>query len=157
MKVKMNCHAQIKPSQGAVTSTHNCPGFFSKFQSQYDPNNLLNTLIKHFSLKSDAALAKILGISSLIIKNIRNLTQPVTGTILILMHEKTEFSLSELRMYMGDRRQKFRIRGMQSHPLVGACNFWIVNLQRLTLSENLFLDMTESNSYVTLSHIKLAL
>lgn len=84
-----------------------------KFQSKYDPNKLLNALIKHLSLRNDAALAKKLGISSLIINKIRQLTQPVSGTILILIHERTGFSFSELRRFMGDRRQKFRInRGL---------------------------------------------
>jgi hypothetical protein len=84
-----------------------------QFQSQYDPNNLLNTLIKHLALENDAALAKVLDISSLIINKIRQLTQPVSGTILILMHEKTGFSFSELRRLMGDRRQKIRVKGAQ--------------------------------------------
>lgn len=84
-----------------------------KFQSEYDPNKLLNALIKHLSLRNDAALAKKLGISSLIINKIRQLTQPVSGTILILIHERTGFSFSELRRFMGDRRQKFRIKGAQ--------------------------------------------
>jgi hypothetical protein len=84
-----------------------------KFQSKYDPNKLLNALIKHLALRSDAALAKKLGISSLIISKIRQLTQPVSGTLLILIHEKTGFSLSELRRFMGDRRQKSRIKGAQ--------------------------------------------
>jgi hypothetical protein len=84
-----------------------------RFQSQYDPNKLLNALIKHLALRSDAALAKKLGISSLIISKIRQLIQPVSGTLLILIHEKTGFSFSELRRFMGDRRQKLRIKGAQ--------------------------------------------
>lgn len=84
-----------------------------KFQSKYDPNKLFNALIKHLSLRNDAALAKKLGISSLIINKIRQLTQPVSGTILILIHEKTGFSFSELRRFMGDRRQTFRINRNQ--------------------------------------------
>lgn len=115
----MNNQKQIKTSQTPVTATQNSAGFFSKLPSQYDPNNLFNALIKHFSLKNDIALAKTLGISSLIIKNIRRLSQPMSGTILILIQEKTKFSLSELRMYMGDQRQKFRIRGGQP-KLIGS-------------------------------------
>lgn len=84
-----------------------------KFQSKYDPNKLFNALIKHLALRNDVALAKKLGISALIINKIRQLTQPVSGTLLILIHEKTGFSLSELRRFMGDRRQKFRINGLQ--------------------------------------------
>ncbi len=87
-----------------------------KFQSKYDPNKLFNALILHLALRNDAALAKKLGISSLIISKIRQLTQPVSGTLLILIHEKTGFSFSELRKLMGDRRQKFRIKGVQLAP-----------------------------------------
>jgi hypothetical protein len=110
---RMNKQTQIKTSQEPVAGKQNASGNFSKSPSQYDPNNLLNELIKYFSLKNDAALAKTLGISSLIIRNIRLLRQPMSGTILILIHEKTNFSLSELRMCMGDRRQKLRTRGGQ--------------------------------------------
>lgn len=115
----MDNQKQINTNQAPVIATQNSSGFFGKLPSQYDPNNLLNALIKHFSLKNDAALARTLGMSSLIIKNIRLLSQPMSGTILILIQEKTKLSLSELRMYMGDRRQKFRIRDGQSN-LVGS-------------------------------------
>lgn len=84
-----------------------------KLQITYDPNNLFDALIRHLALKNDAALAKKLGISSLIINRIRRFTQPVSGTVLILIQEKTGFSFSELRRFMGDRRQKFRIKGTQ--------------------------------------------
>jgi hypothetical protein len=82
-------------------------------QSKYDPNKLFNTLIKHLALRNDVALAKKLGISSLVISKVRQFTQPVSGTLLILIHEKTGFSFSELRGFMGDRRQKLRIQGAQ--------------------------------------------
>lgn len=84
-----------------------------RFQSKYDPNKLFDALIKHLALRNDVALAKKLGISSLIISKIRQFTQPVSGTLLILMHEKTGFSFSELRRFMGDRRQKLRVKGAQ--------------------------------------------
>jgi hypothetical protein len=84
-----------------------------KPQSKYDPNKLFNTLIMHLALSNDGALAKKLGISSLVISKIRQFTQPVTGTLLILIHEKTGLSFSELREFMGDRRQKLRIQGAQ--------------------------------------------
>lgn len=84
-----------------------------KYKSKYDPNKLLNALINHLALRNDTALAKKLGISALIVSKIRQLTQPVSGTLLILIHERTGFSFSELRRFMGDRRQKFRIKGAQ--------------------------------------------
>lgn len=84
-----------------------------KLTTKYDPNKLLNALKRHLSVKSDAALAKTLDVSSLIIKKIRHLMQPVNGTLLIIMHEKTGLSFAELRKFMGDRRQKTRFHSGQ--------------------------------------------
>lgn len=109
----MKKYTKIATAFQNIIEIKNHRGRLRKFKSQYDPNNLLNALIKHLALKNDAALAKMLDISSLVISKIRQLTQPVSGTILILMHEKTGFSFSELRRFMGDRRQKFRIKGAQ--------------------------------------------
>jgi hypothetical protein len=110
---RMNNEIEIKTSGEYATKTQNRRDLFSKLKSQYNPNNLLNELIKHLALKNDAALAKTLNISYLIIDKIRQLTQPVSGTLLILMQEKSGFSLSKLRMLMGDRRQKSRISGVR--------------------------------------------
>ncbi len=109
----MNNQKKIETPVAPATGTHKHAGLFSKLRSQYDPNNLLNALINRLALRNDAALAKTLDISTLIINKIRLLTQPVSGTLLILMHEKSGFSISELRTLMGDRRQKSRISGMR--------------------------------------------
>lgn len=85
----------------------------NKSQSKYDPNKFFNAFVKHLALRNNAALAKKLGVSSMIIGKIRQLTQPVSGTILILIHEKTGLSFSELRRFMGERRKKFRIKSAQ--------------------------------------------
>jgi hypothetical protein len=41
---------------------------------------------------------------------------PVTGSLLIRMHEVTDLSIQELRALMGDRRGKFRISEKQFKP-----------------------------------------
>lgn len=116
----MNKKIPIETSREYGSESLDRPGLLSKLQSQYDPNQLLNTIAQHFALKNDAALARMLDISSLVINKIRQLSQPVSGTLLILMHEKTGFSFSELRMFMGDRRQKIRVRDARLTPaLVG--------------------------------------
>jgi hypothetical protein len=85
----------------------------SKFRFAYDPNRLFDALINHLAVQNDSALGKRLGISSLIILKIRQLAQPVSGTLLILIEERTRFTLSQLRRFMGDRRQTIRISRVQ--------------------------------------------
>lgn len=73
----------------------------------YDPSNLLDTLIDCLSLSNDAALAKTLQVAAPVISKIRNLHQPVGATLLINMHEESGISIADLRALMGDRRAKF--------------------------------------------------
>lgn len=107
---------QIPIETGPANVTHARRTRLAKLHSRYDPNRLLNAIAQHFSLTNDAALAKMLDVSSLVINKIRQLTQAVSGTLLILMHEKTGFSFSELRTFMGDRRQKIRITDARLKP-----------------------------------------
>ena len=109
MKTYVKIVAEVKDFFGVISRRNR----IKKLPSQYNPNKLFNTLIKHLALRNDVALAKKLGISSLVISKVRQFTQPVSGTLLILIHEKTGFSFSELRGFMGDRRQKLRIQGAQ--------------------------------------------
>ncbi|MFC3110649.1 hypothetical protein ACFOFO_22275 [Undibacterium arcticum] len=85
-------------------------------QCAYDPNKLLDTLIKDFGLKNDAALSRALEISPAVISKIRHKRLPVGGSLLIRMHEVTALSIRELRDLMGDRRAKFRFSPEQFKP-----------------------------------------
>lgn len=82
----------------------------------YDPDRLLQALIEKLSLKNDAALSRTLEVSPPMISKIRHRRLPVTGSLLIRMHEVTQMSIRELRKLMGDRRQKFRISEKQFKP-----------------------------------------
>lgn len=75
----------------------------------YDPGRLLDTLTDKLILKSDAALARTLGVSAPNLSKVRSGRVPVSATLLIRMHEMCGLDIAELRTLMGDRRIKFRI------------------------------------------------
>ncbi|OGQ51228.1 MAG: hypothetical protein A3J24_12510 [Deltaproteobacteria bacterium RIFCSPLOWO2_02_FULL_53_8] len=85
-------------------------------QPQYDPDNLLASLIGKLSLKNDAALSRALEVAPPVISKIRHRRLPVGASLLIRMHEVTDLSIKELRLLMGDRRNKFRISDKQFKP-----------------------------------------
>jgi plasmid maintenance system antidote protein VapI len=74
-------------------------------QAVYNPNYLLDELIKRLNLKNDAALSRALEVAPPVISKIRHNTLPIGATILIRMHEISEISIRELRemlAYPGD-------------------------------------------------------
>jgi hypothetical protein len=85
-------------------------------QIQYDPDNLLGSLIGKLNLKNDAALSRALEVAPPVISKIRHRRLPVGASLLIRMHEVTDLSIKDLRLLMGDRRNKFRISDKQFKP-----------------------------------------
>lgn len=75
----------------------------------YNPNHLLDTLIRYLNLKNDAALSRVLEVAPPVISKIRHNRLPVGASLLIRMHEVSDLSIKELRRLMGDRRSKFRV------------------------------------------------
>lgn len=74
----------------------------------YDPNHLLDTLIKNLHLKNDASLSRLLEVAPPVISKIRHRKIAVGASILIRMHEVSDLSIRDLRGLMGDHRKKFR-------------------------------------------------
>ena len=66
----------------------------------YDPNRVLDAIIQKLRLKNDAALSKALEVAPPVISKIRHNTLPIGATILLRMHEVSEFSIRELRALM---------------------------------------------------------
>jgi hypothetical protein len=87
-------------------------------QQTYNPNNLLDAVIKKLGLKNDAALSRMLEVAPPVISKIRHRKLPVGASLLIRMHEVSELSIAELRALMGDQRGKFRISAQQFAPKV---------------------------------------
>jgi hypothetical protein len=85
-------------------------------QITYNPDHLLDTLIKQFVLKNDAGLCRVLEISPPLISKIRHRRMQITASLLIRMHEVSGLSIAELRSLMGDRRKKWRISDQQFKP-----------------------------------------
>ncbi|MFZ6753383.1 hypothetical protein ACO0KY_08420 [Undibacterium sp. Dicai25W] len=73
----------------------------------YDPNHLLNTIIKNLHLKNDAALSRALEVAPPVISKIRHRHLAVGATLLIRMNEISGIEIKELRKLMGDKRKKF--------------------------------------------------
>lgn len=86
---------------------------------EYDPNNLLDSLIEKLGLKNDAALSRALEVAPPVISKIRHRRLPVGASLLIRMHEVSDLSIRDLRLLMGDRREKFRISPEQFKPKNG--------------------------------------
>ncbi len=83
---------------------------------EFDPNRLLDSLREKLFLKNDAALSRALAVAPPVISKIRHRRLAVGGTLLIRMHEVTELSIEELRVLMGDRRDKFRVSAAPYKP-----------------------------------------
>lgn len=89
-------------------------------QVNYNPDNLLASIIGKLNLKNDAALSRALEVAPPVISKIRHRRLPVGASLLIRMHEVTDLSIQELRALMGDRRNKFRISDKQFKPKDGS-------------------------------------
>ncbi|MDL2355376.1 MAG: hypothetical protein QFF03_08975 [Pseudomonadota bacterium] len=68
----------------------------------YNPDNLLDALIAKLHLKNDAALSRALEVAPPVISKIRHRTLPIGATILLRMHEVSDFSIRELKALMGN-------------------------------------------------------
>lgn len=106
---------QIEPENGELQMNEIKETNYSE-QFQYDPNNLLESLIERLNLKNDAALSRALEVAPPLISKIRHRRLPVGASLLIRMHEVSDLSIKDLRHLMGDRRTKFRISDKQFKP-----------------------------------------
>jgi hypothetical protein len=121
MNLSINCrsspnHFSIWDFDNMTTQFDNQDSSRLADQIAYDPNNLLDSLIEKLHLKNDAALSRALEVAPPVISKIRHRRLPVGASLLIRMHEVSELSIRELRILMGDRREKFRISDKQFKP-----------------------------------------
>ena len=68
--------------------------------AEYDPNRVLDAIIAKLRLKNDAALSRVLEVAPPVISKIRHNTLPIGATLLLRMHEESQFSIRELRELM---------------------------------------------------------
>jgi hypothetical protein len=81
-----------------------------------DPNTLLDALKSILRLKNDAALSRALEVKPPVLSKIRHLRMPISGALLIRIHEVSDLSVGDLQGMMGDRRAKFRLSPAQGRP-----------------------------------------
>lgn len=76
----------------------------------YDPNLMLDEIMRRLQLKNDAALARLASLGPATISKIRHGRAPISASILIRFHEAFGISINEMRSLMGDRRTQFRLQ-----------------------------------------------
>lgn len=67
----------------------------------YNPNALVDGLIRAMAVKNDAELARMLRIGQPILSKVRSLRAPVTAGLLLRMHTVTKVPVSHLCSMMG--------------------------------------------------------
>ena len=68
----------------------------------YNPNRVLDAIMEKLQIKTDVALSRALEVAPPVISKIRHNTLPIGATILIRMHEISDFSIRELREMMAN-------------------------------------------------------
>lgn len=68
---------------------------------QYDPNALLNDVRNHLGVSSDAALCARLDLAPPVMSKIRHKKLTIGPTLLIRLHEETNWSIKDLKARMG--------------------------------------------------------
>lgn len=72
----------------------------------YKPEVLLNIMAKNLKVRSDASLARYLGVGAPMICRIRQKKMAINGNILVRMHDASGVSLDELRRIAGIPKTK---------------------------------------------------
>ncbi len=76
--------------------------------SEYMPSKLFDLIRQQRQLKTDSELAQLLGIGSPQTCRVRRRLQPLSGQLLIRIHEITGIQIHQLKVLMGDRRSQQR-------------------------------------------------
>lgn len=77
-------------------------------QIEYQPSRLFDAICKNCALKTDSELAALLGIGNAQICKVRHGQQPLSGQLLLRIHEVTGIEIRQLKSMMGDRRARQR-------------------------------------------------
>lgn len=74
----------------------------------YDPNALMNELLRRMQLGNDQELAEKLQLDEKLLTKIRERRLQLSMSMLLAMQERTGFMVAELRAMMGDKRRNLR-------------------------------------------------
>lgn len=75
----------------------------------YNPGQLFDSTIARLRLRNDRDLSRQLQVAAPLLRKMRLRQLPISGVVLLRIHEITGISLPELRQLMGDRRRRFRL------------------------------------------------
>lgn len=78
-------------------------------QESYDPDALLDLLLKKMHLSRDSQLAQRINIDRRVLYHIRLRQMNITGSMLILMHEASGLPVAVLKQILKDRRKTSRM------------------------------------------------
>jgi hypothetical protein len=67
----------------------------------YNPNRLLDELLRLLSLKNDAALARTLQVAPPVLSKIRHYRLPVGATMILRIHEIGNIPVKDIRDFLG--------------------------------------------------------
>lgn len=105
----------VMPASSKVTSRRDGSVFISEdimntpmAAQPYNPSNLFDFICMRYGAKTDVQLAMLLGVGNPLICKMRRRVLPVSGSLLIRIHEITGISIRELKETMNDRRSKQR-------------------------------------------------
>ena len=73
----------------------------------YQPGKLLDTIMAKMSLRTDSALARVLGVEPCVISKVRNDRMPIGASLLITMHDVTGMTTGDMREMMWLSRRMF--------------------------------------------------
>lgn len=74
----------------------------------YNTARLLDTLAQSYLLKNDAAIARFLEITPVLVCKLRKGTIPLSAAVILRIHETTDLPIKEILKMSGDRRRRFR-------------------------------------------------
>lgn len=84
-------------------------GYGDSPPAEYRPGALLNALRAQLALASDAALAKALGVEPVLVGRLRTCDTPLSGILLLSMHQVSGMTVARMRTLAGDRRRRLRM------------------------------------------------
>lgn len=75
-------------------------------EKKLQPNALVDYLLKKLSLKNDRQLAEYFDVLPPVISKIRNRRMSVSANMILLIHEKLDMPVPEIRRLIDQTRQK---------------------------------------------------
>lgn len=77
-------------------------------EDTFHPAKILDALSERYKLKNDAAIARFLEITPVMVCKLRHRYNVLGGAVILRIHEVTGIAIHEILRLAGDRRRRFR-------------------------------------------------